>query len=79
VTITIVRLRGSSPTNRVHPTMVAFAIGTGRVFAILGAIAFAASDTILGWTRFVGELPRSRTIVMVTYHLGQMGLVLALI
>lgn len=60
-------------------TMVAFAIGTGRVFAIVGAVAFAASDTILGWTRFVGDLPRSRTVVMITYHLGQMGLVLALI
>ena len=59
--------------------MVASAIGTGRFFAIGGALLFAASDSLLGWTRFVSELPKSRIIVIVTYHFGQIGLVLALI
>ncbi|CAB4951422.1 unannotated protein [freshwater metagenome] len=59
--------------------MVASAIGTGRFFAIVGALLFATSDSLLGWTRFVSEVPRSRIIVMVTYHLGQVGLVLALV
>jgi len=59
--------------------MVASAIGTGRFFAIAGALLFASSDSLLGWTRFVSEVPKSRTIVIVTYHLGQIGLVLALI
>ena len=59
--------------------MVASAIGTGRFFAIVGALLFATSDSVLGWTRFLNDFPRSRMIVMVTYHLGQAGLVLALI
>lgn len=59
--------------------MVASAIGTGRFFAIAGALLFGASDSVLGWTRFLNDFPRSRMIVMVTYHLGQAGLVLALI
>ena len=59
--------------------MVASAIGTGQFFAIAGALLFAASDSVLGWTRFLKDFPRSRMIVMVTYHLGQAGLVLALV
>lgn len=60
-------------------TMVALAFGTGLLLAIGGALLFFISDAVLGWTRFVGDFPRSRSIVMVTYHLGQVGLVLALI
>lgn len=59
--------------------MVASAIGTGRFFGILGALLFGVSDSVLGWTRFISEFPRSRLVVMITYHLGQAGLVLALI
>jgi uncharacterized membrane protein YhhN len=59
--------------------MVAAAIGTGQFFAITGALLFGASDAVLGWTRFLNDFPRSRIIVMVTYHLGQAGLVLALL
>lgn len=59
--------------------MVATAIGTGRFFAVVGAILFATSDSVLGWTRFLSDFSRSRLVVMVTYHLGQIGLVLALI
>jgi uncharacterized membrane protein YhhN len=60
-------------------TMVVFAFGTGTAFAILGALLFFASDAVLGWTRFVSQFNRSRLVVMITYHLGQMGLVLSLI
>ena len=59
--------------------MVASAFGTGRFFDIVGAVLFGASDSVLGWTRFISDFPRSRLVVMTTYHLGQMGLVLALI
>ena len=59
--------------------MVATAIGTGRFFAIAGAALFAVSDSVLGWTKFLSDFSRSRLVVMVTYHLGQAGLVLALI
>jgi uncharacterized membrane protein YhhN len=59
--------------------MVTFAFGTGVFFAIVGALLFFVSDAVLGWTRFVSEFARSRQLVMITYHLGQMGLVLALI
>ena len=54
-------------------------MGTGRITAIIGALLFAASDSVLGWTRFVSDFPRSRVVVMVTYHLAQFGLVLALV
>jgi uncharacterized membrane protein YhhN len=60
-------------------TMVIFAFGTGGVFAIGGALLFFVSDAVLGWTRFVHQFERSRQVVIVTYHLGQVGLVLALI
>ncbi len=59
--------------------MVTFAFGTAVFFAIVGALLFFISDAVLGWTRFVSQFSRSRQLVMVTYHLGQMGLVLALI
>lgn len=59
--------------------MVTFAFGTGVLFAIGGALLFFVSDAVLGWTRFVRQFPRSRLLVIISYHLGQMGLVLALI
>jgi hypothetical protein len=37
-----------------------------------------ASDTLLGWGRFVGSAPGGRIAVHVTYHLAQAGFVLAL-
>ena len=59
--------------------MVMTAFATGLFFAITGALLFFASDAVLGWSRFVKDLPKGHAIVMVTYHLGQAGLVLALI
>ena len=59
--------------------MVVCAVGVGTFAAVAGALLFYASDAVLGWTRFVADVPRGRVAVMVTYHLGQIGLVLALI
>ena len=46
--------------------------------AIAGAVLFYASDGILGWNKFVQPVPHGRVAIMTTYHLGQIGLVLAL-
>ena len=45
---------------------------------IMGAIAFYASDTMIAWARFLGPVPGGRISVMVTYHLGQLALSVAL-
>ena len=42
----------------------------------LGAILFYASDSLLAWDRFVNPLSHGRLKVMVTYHLGQIGIIL---
>lgn len=60
-------------------TMVVLAAGTGHPVAIAGALLFFCSDAVLGWDRFVRPLHRGHLAVMVTYHLGQLGLVLALV
>jgi len=59
--------------------MVISALGTLIPAAIIGALLFFASDAVLGWNRFVQPLPNARIIIMTTYHLGQIGLVLALL
>jgi uncharacterized membrane protein YhhN len=59
--------------------MVASAIGVGSLAGILGASLFYASDALIAWNRFVRETPHARLTVMVTYHLGQVGLVLSLV
>jgi uncharacterized membrane protein YhhN len=58
--------------------MVATAVGTGRWLAVLGASLFYVSDALIAWDRFVSDVARARLLIMVTYHLGQMGLVLSL-
>lgn len=60
-------------------TMVVTAWGTAAVAAIVGACLFYASDATLAWNRFVREQRHGPVAVMVTYHLGQVGLVLALV
>ena len=40
---------------------------------------FYASDATLAWNRFVRPLRHGHLAVMVTYHLGQIGLVLGLL
>lgn len=59
--------------------MVASAVGTGIAVAVLGATLFYVSDGVIGFSRFFRDFPQSRLLVMTTYHLGQIGLVLALV
>lgn len=59
--------------------MVVVAFGTTLPLAIIGALLFYTSDGVLGWNRFVDPIPYGRVIIMTTYHLGQIGLVLALV
>lgn len=57
--------------------MVVTAIGTASPFAVVGALLFYVSDALIAVTNFIKDHPRGRLAVMVTYHLGQVGLVLA--
>lgn len=58
--------------------MVACAFGTRNGFAIVGALLFYGSDALIAWNRFVRPAPWAGVAIMVTYHLGQLGLVLSL-
>jgi len=58
--------------------MVASAVASGNRIAAAGAVLFMASDTVLAWNRFVRVLSWSHPVIMVTYHLGQLGLAYAL-
>ncbi len=60
-------------------SMVVVAFGTGVVAVAVGGFLFYVSDAVLGWTRFVRDIPRGRLTVMVTYHLGQALLVLGIL
>lgn len=51
------------------------AASSGILIAALGGAAFFVSDALLGWGRFVGPTPGGRKLVMITYHIGQLGLV----
>ena len=46
------------------------------IFVSVGAVLFYASDSMLAWDRFIEPLPHARLRVMVTYHLGQIGIIL---
>jgi uncharacterized membrane protein YhhN len=50
-----------------------------RALAIAGAVLFFTSDSLIGWTRFVRPHRWAPVAVMVTYHLGQVALVLGLL
>lgn len=56
--------------------MTVTAWGTGRPLVALGAVVFVVSDTVLALDRFVRPRPGSRVLVMVTYHVGQVLMVL---
>lgn len=58
--------------------MVGSALATGGSTAVVGALLFLISDTVLGWNRFVQPFPWARVVIIVTYHLGQLGLAHAL-
>ena len=59
--------------------MVALAAASGKPLALAGAVLFYTSDGLIAWNRFVGPLPSAQVPVIVTYHLGQAGLVLSLV
>lgn len=59
--------------------MVVVAWGTAIPVAAAGAASFYASDALIAWTRFVRDVAWGRVAVIVTYHLAQVGLVLALV
>lgn len=59
--------------------MVASALASGNWVAAAGALAFMGSDALIGETRFVRPYPWAPVTIMVTYHLGQAGLVLSLL
>ncbi|MEQ8840409.1 MAG: lysoplasmalogenase [Acidimicrobiales bacterium] len=57
-------------------SMGVVAAGTAVLVTGIGGALFVVSDALLGWGRFVGPAPGGRVLVHVTYHLGQVGLVL---
>ena len=59
--------------------MFCAAMATGNTWAILGAALFVASDSVLGWRQFVADARWMPVTVMITYHLGQAGLVASLL
>jgi uncharacterized membrane protein YhhN len=59
--------------------MVVSAFGTAGAWAVVGATLFYASDATLAWNRFLEKRRFGPLAVMVTYHLGQVGLVLWLV
>jgi len=58
--------------------MVSSAIASRSVPAIAGALLFFASDAMIAWNRFVKPFGWARVGIIVTYHLGQLGLVIGL-
>jgi uncharacterized membrane protein YhhN len=58
--------------------MVASAIGSGEMVAAIGALFFFASDALIAVNRFVSPFASARVLVVVTYHIGQLLLVIAL-
>lgn len=59
--------------------MVASALASGDLLAIGGGALFMLSDLMIGWSRFVGGWSWARIGIIVTYHLGQLGLATALV
>jgi uncharacterized membrane protein YhhN len=59
--------------------MVVSALAAGPWLAAVGAVLFFASDTLIAWERFVRPRPWMPVAIIVTYHLGQAGLVLSLV
>ena len=59
--------------------MVLAAFGTRSGLAIVGALSFYASDALVAFNRFGASRAWMPVTIMVTYHLGQLGLVLSLV
>jgi uncharacterized membrane protein YhhN len=59
--------------------MLATALATGNIVAGAGAVLFVTSDSMIAWDRFVRKFAWAPLAIMVTYHLGQAGLVASLL
>ena len=59
--------------------MLASALAIGNALAAIGAALFVGSDSMIAWNRFVRPFPAAAVAIMVTYHLGQAGLVVSLV
>ena len=59
-------------------SMVVGAVGSKEPLAIGGACLFAFSDSLIAWNRFVTPKKWASVAIMVTYHLGQAGLLVSL-
>jgi uncharacterized membrane protein YhhN len=59
--------------------MLATALAVGNPLAAVGAVLFVTSDSMIAWDRFVGKVPHASVLIMITYHLGQAGLVASLV
>jgi len=59
--------------------MLATALSTANAPAGVGAVLFVGSDAMIAWNRFVRPFRHADVGIMVTYHLGQAGLVLSLL
>ena len=58
--------------------MVGSAIASGSMIATIGALFFYASDAMIAFNRFVAPFSSARVAVIVTYHIGQLLLVIGL-
>ena len=59
--------------------MVVSAVASGAPVAIVGAVLFMLSDSLIAEERFVRSRPWQRLTIIVTYHLALAGLVLGLV
>ena len=60
-------------------SLMVFSAVTFSAIAAAGAILFFISDSLIGWTRFVQDVPHGKVAIHVTYHLGQILLVSSLV
>ncbi|MBX3026538.1 lysoplasmalogenase [bacterium] len=58
--------------------MTGSAIAAGLPLAVVGALLFMLSDSMIAWNRFVAPFAGARLAIIVTYHVGQALLVHAL-
>ncbi len=81
-------LRASGHSNLIIPVsvyvvvisaMTIGAIASGSALAILGAVIFMVSDSLIAESRFVKSQPWHSVGIMVTYHFALTGLVLSLL
>ena len=76
---TVVLVGGGLGIAPIYPICRSLREAGNKVIGIIGALLFFTSDGILAWNRFVKADRRLQIAVMVTYHLGQLGLLLSLL